>query len=185
MTILTARGQPVSQDLSQYDFQTYVHSQDGVIDAKAFRNTLGRFASGVTVITTVHETAVHGMTASAFISVSLQPPLVAVSVGERAKLHSLLTLGSRYGVSILNAAQADASNHFAGFGPPNYEPTFVWVDGLPLLQGAVAHLLTTVVDVHPAGDHTLFIAHVDSLNWFEDAPLLYFRGGYGGFEKNE
>lgn len=175
----------LQKDVQKYDAQSYVRSQDGVIDAKAFRSTLGRFASGVTVITTVHEETVHGMTASAFMSVSLQPPLVAVSVGERARLHSLLRVGSRYGVSILNAGQADASNHFAGFGPAGYAPSFVWVDGLPLLTGAVAHLLTTVVDAHPAGDHTLFIGQVDSLNWFEEAPLLYFRGGYGGFEKHD
>lgn len=152
------------------------------IDPKAFRNTLGRFATGVTVVTTVADDKVHGMTASAFMSVSLDPPLVLVSVDKRAHLHSMLSEGSRYGVSVLRTDQQDYSQHFAGFGAPDLTPEFVWQDSVPLLKEALAHLVTTVVDVHEAGDHTLFIAHIDYLDWADGDPLLYFRGQYGDFQ---
>ena len=152
------------------------------IDPKAFRNTLGRFATGVTVVTTVVDGKVHGMTASAFMSVSLDPPLVLVSVDRRAHLHSMLNEGSRYGVSILRTDQREYSQHFAGFGAPDLVPEFVWQEGIPLLKEALAHLVTTVVDVHAAGDHTLFIARIDYLDWAEGEPLLYFRGQYGDFQ---
>jgi flavin reductase (DIM6/NTAB) family NADH-FMN oxidoreductase RutF len=152
------------------------------IDPKAFRNTLGRFATGVTVVTTVMDGKIHGMTASAFLSVSLNPPLVLVSVDRRAHLHAMLREGSRYGVSILRADQKDFSQHFAGFGAPDLAPEFVWHDDVPLLKAALAHLVTTVVDAHEAGDHTLFIARVDHLDWADGEPLLYFRGQYGDFQ---
>ncbi|MCB0116333.1 MAG: flavin reductase [Caldilineaceae bacterium] len=152
------------------------------MDPKAFRNALGRFASGVTVVTTVVDDKVHGMTASAFVSVSLDPPLVLVSVDKRAHLHAMLQEGSRYGVSILSGDQADYSQHFAGFGAPDLAPEFVWQDGIPLLKEALTHLVTTVVDAHEAGDHTLFIARVEHLDWADGDPLLYFRGKYGDFQ---
>lgn len=161
----------------------------GTIDPKAFRNTMGRFATGVTVVTTLSAEEsgagkkIHGMTASAFLSVSLDPPLVLVSVDRRAHLHALLTQGSRYGVSILNADQTEYSQHFAGFGAPDLQPEFTWVEGFPLLKEALGHVIARVVDAHAAGDHTLFIGEVEYLAWFEGDPLLYFRGQYGEFHK--
>jgi flavin reductase (DIM6/NTAB) family NADH-FMN oxidoreductase RutF len=155
----------------------------GAIDPKAFRNTMGRFATGVTVVTTVVDEKIHGMTASAFLSVSLDPPLVLVSVDRRAHLHAILAEGSRYGVSLLNADQAAYSQHFAGFGAPDLQPEFTWVEGFPLLKEALGHVIARVVDAHAAGDHTLFIGQVEYLAWFEGDPLLYFRGQYGDFHK--
>jgi flavin reductase (DIM6/NTAB) family NADH-FMN oxidoreductase RutF len=166
----------------------------GEIDPKAFRNTLGRFATGVTVVTTVSaedsgaedsgaDQKIHGMTASAFLSVSLDPPLVLVSVDRRAHLHAMLSEGSRYGVSILKADQVAYSQHFAGFGAPDLHPEFSWVEGFPLLKEALGHVIARVVDVHSAGDHTLFIGQVEYLAWDEGDPLLYFRGQYGDFHK--
>jgi flavin reductase (DIM6/NTAB) family NADH-FMN oxidoreductase RutF len=155
----------------------------GEIDPKAFRNTLGRFATGVTVVTTMVDEKIHGMTASAFLSVSLDPPLVLVSVDKRAHLHAMLSEDSLYGVSILKADQAVYSQHFAGFGAPDLQPEFAWVEGFPLLKEALGHVIARVVDVHTAGDHTLFIGEVEYLAWFEGDPLLYFRGQYGDFHK--
>ncbi len=151
------------------------------IDPKAFRNTLGRFATGVTVVTSMVNDKIHGMTASAFLSVSLDPPLVLVSVDKRAHLHNMLSQGSRYGVSILNQDQAAYSQHFAGFGAPDLVPEFVWEEGIPLLKEALGHVIANVVDAHEAGDHTLFIGRVEYLDWAEGDPLLYFRGKYGDF----
>jgi flavin reductase (DIM6/NTAB) family NADH-FMN oxidoreductase RutF len=154
-------------------------------DARAFRNTLGRFATGVTVVTTVVEEKIHGMTASAFMSLSLDPPLVVVSVDRRANLHSLLKEGSRYGVSILTKEQQAYSQHFAGFGAEDLTPEFVWAAEMPLIKDALAYVVAHVVDAHPAGDHTLFIGQVEHLEWRDGAPLLYFGGRYGDLVKRE
>ena len=84
------------------------------VDPREFRRVLGRFASGVTVITTVHEGSIHGMTANAFVSVSLDPPLVLVSVGNWSNMNKILPHSKRYGVSSLSDKQTDLSKHFGG-----------------------------------------------------------------------
>jgi flavin reductase (DIM6/NTAB) family NADH-FMN oxidoreductase RutF len=147
------------------------------IDPRHFRNTLGRFATGVAVVTTVVDGKVHGMTANAVISVSLEPPLVLVSVENRANLHQQLSRSGRYGLSILAEDQIDLSNHFAGFNA-TVEPVFVEKHGLPMVAGAIGYIVTWLVDAHPAGDHTLFIGQVEYLEWNDGRPLLYFGGQY-------
>jgi flavin reductase (DIM6/NTAB) family NADH-FMN oxidoreductase RutF len=135
------------------------------------------------VVTTIQNDKIHGMTASAFLSVSLEPPLVLVSVDKRAHLHAMLATGKRYGVSILKANQADYSQHFAGFGAADLKPEFIWTDNMPLLKNALGHVIARVVDAHEAGDHTLFIGQVEHLAWGDGEPLLYFSGQYGGFQR--
>lgn len=83
-------------------------------DSRQFRITMGKFATGVTIVTTYHEGQSHGMTANSFLSVSLDPPLVLVSVAARARLHALLAPGCRYGVSVLADDQEALSRHFCG-----------------------------------------------------------------------
>jgi len=148
------------------------------IDPREFRRTLGRFATGVTVITTVRGETVHGMTANAFMSVSLDPPLVAVAVDHRARLHRLLEETGRYGVSILAEDQELLARHFGGRPQVSVAPRFEWHHGLPLIAGAVAHLVCRVVQAVPAGDHTLFIGQVEHLDCREGAPLLFYGGNY-------
>lgn len=153
-------------------------SSDTHIDPREFRNTLGRFASGVTVITTEKEGQIHGMTANAFVSVSLTPPLVLVSVDNRATMHKLLPESKRYGVSILAESQEAHSNHFARRPVEGLKLTFVEKHGVPVIDGAVAQIVAHVVDVHPAGDHTLYIGEVEHLEWTDEKPLLFFAGQY-------
>lgn len=154
-----------------------------LIDTNLFRDTIGRFASGVTVVTAEAEGELRGMTANAFVSVSLEPPLVLVSVDKKAHMHALLKPGQRYGVSILAEDQAAYSTHFAGWKQPGLQPVFVRKEGVPLLEGAVAHIVAEVVDPHEAGDHTLYIGEVKHLSFDEArAPLLYYRGKYGTYE---
>ena len=153
------------------------------ISPRDFRAALGRFASGVTVVTVPNEgerAGVRGVTANAFLSVSLSPPLVLVSIDKKARAHTPLMRAERYGVSILAEDQGPLSNHFAGFDD-SVTPVFAELDGLALIGGAVAHLICRVVDRHEAGDHTLFIGEVEALRTSDDAPLLYFRGQYGKF----
>lgn len=154
------------------------HTSDGSIDPREFRNTLGRFATGVTVITTEKDGQIHGMTANAFVSVSLDPPLVLVSVDNRATMRKLLPETKRYGVSILAADQEPLSNHFARRPVEGLKIPFMERHGVPVLDGAVAQIVAHVAGMHTAGDHTLFIGHVEYLEWTDEKPLLFFAGQY-------
>ncbi|MBI3243633.1 MAG: flavin reductase family protein [Chloroflexi bacterium] len=151
---------------------------DGSINPREFRNALGRFASGVTIITTEYEGQAHGMTANAFVSVSLNPPLVLASVDHRAHLHRLLPLSGRYGVSILAEDQQPLSDHFAGRKVERLEVSFIRKHEMPLIGNAAAHLVARLVEAHPAGDHTLYIGQVEFLEWREARPLLFYSGQY-------
>lgn len=155
------------------------------IDPMMFRNTLGSFASGVVVVTTVTEEGeVHGMTANGFVSVSLDPPLVLVSVGDRARMHQMLLDAPRYGISILAEDQLHIAKHFAG-KPQGVAPDFRWHDDLPLLDGAIGHLMCSTADRHRAGDHTLFIGQVDDLIHTGGLPLTFHAGQFGALRKDQ
>jgi flavin reductase (DIM6/NTAB) family NADH-FMN oxidoreductase RutF len=146
--------------------------------AREFRQVMGRFATGVTVVTTVEKETVHGMTANGFLSVSLRPPLVLVSLG-RCKMNEMLPRSGRYGVSVLSHEQQHFAAHFAAQRTSPVEPSFTWHDGIPLLDGALAHLVCRVVDVHRAGDHVLWIGEVEHLDHRDDEPLLFYTGRFG------
>lgn len=152
------------------------------IDSNDFRQALGRFATGVTVVTTRLDGKVHGMTANAFMSVSLKPPLVVVAVDHRATLHAMLSQSRRYGVSILAEGQAYLSQWFADQRTEGVDIPFVEKQGVPVLKGALAHIVTTVVAMHLAGDHTLYVGQVEHLESFEGNPLLYYKGQYGSWQ---
>jgi flavin reductase (DIM6/NTAB) family NADH-FMN oxidoreductase RutF len=148
------------------------------IDTRQFRNALGRFASGVTVLTAEHEGQMHGMTANAFVSVSLDPPLILVSLDNRSNMHRILPTVRRFGVSVLAEDQDSLSNHFAGRPVPGQHVRVVHRNGLPLIGGAVAYFVVEVADIHPAGDHTLYIGRVEHFEANEGRPLLFFGGRY-------
>ena len=157
------------------------------IDPDAFRSVLGRFASGITVVTTRDaEQRDVGMTVSAFCSVSLKPPLVQICVDREASLYGALVGSTRYGVSILAAEQealsrrfstADSTRRFDGIGYRRGE------SGVVLLEDALAHLECRIVTSHEAGDHTIFIGEVESASARSARPLLYYRGGYAQLER--
>jgi flavin reductase (DIM6/NTAB) family NADH-FMN oxidoreductase RutF len=147
--------------------------------AIAFRRTLGMFATGVTIITTRAGESVHGMTANAFTSVSLRPPLVLVSVDRRSRMSNLLHEGTRFGVNVLEAGQATLSDHFAGRPVPDAsEPRFELVHDTPLVEGALAHLVARVVRSYWGGDHSLFLGQVEYAHYGEGEPLLFHGGRY-------
>ncbi|HZP22231.1 MAG TPA: flavin reductase family protein [Terriglobales bacterium] len=151
-----------------------------------FRAALGRFASGVTVITVrTAEDAVHGMTANAFCSVSLHPPMVLVCVDQLAETYLHLREHGQFGVSVLKQEQEALSEFFAD---PERNPDAAYrlgiryrtlKSGIPVLEEALANLDCRVVDAHPAGDHTIFVAELREVLLGEGVPLLYFRGRYG------
>jgi flavin reductase (DIM6/NTAB) family NADH-FMN oxidoreductase RutF len=155
---------------------------DGLGDdpSVALRRTLGMFATGVTIITTLVGDQVHGMTANAFMSVSLQPPLVLISVDRRTKMCGLLYEGRTYGVSVLSEAQAALSDRFAGrmAGDGPREPRFDLVHGTPLVDGALAHFVAGVLRSYWGGDHSLFLGRVAYARYTEGTPLLFHGGRY-------
>jgi flavin reductase (DIM6/NTAB) family NADH-FMN oxidoreductase RutF len=156
-----------------------IAGEPGQDPVAAFRRTLGMFATGVTVITTEAGDQVHGMTANAFMSVSLRPPLVVISVDRRAKMHALLNEGRRYGISVLADEQRGLSDRFAGRGTgDDQEVEFDVVHETPLVRGALAHLVARVVRSSWGGDHSLFIGQVEYARYGEGQPLLFHGGRY-------
>lgn len=147
-------------------------------DPRDFRHALGRFATGVVVVTAAYEGREHGMTANAFTSVSLDPPLVLVCIDNHARMSAVLEPGMEYGISILSLAQRGLSQCFAGRGRPPAAIEFSWKRGVPLIAEACAHFLCRLTDARVAGDHTLFIGAVEEFGSTEEAPLIFHRGGY-------
>ena len=149
-----------------------------LIDPLRFRAALGRFASGVTVVSAHYQERTHGMTASAFVSVSLEPPLVLVSLDNRSHMHRILPSAGRCGISVLDETQEQISNHFAGRAVEGIHFRFLTERGAPLLEGAVAHFVVEVMDAHPAGDHTLYIGRVEHFEARDGRPLVFYAGQY-------
>lgn len=151
------------------------------IDPATFRSVLGRFATGVTVVTTRDaEGRDHGMTVSAFGSVSLDPPLVLCCIEHGAAMRSVVENASMFAVSILSASQEALSRRFSErenerFDGIGYERG---QSGAALLTGALAWLECRIVARHEAGDHTIIIGEVENAEAHRGAPLLYYRGGY-------
>jgi flavin reductase (DIM6/NTAB) family NADH-FMN oxidoreductase RutF len=145
----------------------------------ALRRTLGMFATGVTVITTRERAQVHGMTANAFMSVSLEPPLVLISVDRRTKMCALLHEGRNYGVSVLCETQSALSDRFAGRSVENApEPRFEMIHDTPLVEGALAHFVANITRSYWGGDHSLFLGRVEYARYSEGTPLLFHGGRY-------
>ncbi|HEY2854863.1 MAG TPA: flavin reductase family protein [Gemmatimonadaceae bacterium] len=152
-----------------------------MIDTSSFRRLLGRFASGIAIITARDCDRDVGMTVSAFCSASLSPPLVLVCVDSKASMHDLLLRHPKLGISIIGSEHEAHSRRFAD---KNEARRF---DGVPftrgessvmLLDDATAQLECQLVSHHRAGDHTIFIAEVERGLMGDAEPLLHFGGRY-------
>jgi flavin reductase (DIM6/NTAB) family NADH-FMN oxidoreductase RutF len=148
------------------------------VDPRLFRRVMGSFTTGVTVITAREGPGYRGMTANAFMSGSLEPPLCVVSVAERAHMHALLLASDAFGVSILAEDQEDCSIHFAGRPVSGFTPEMDESGRVPLLRGACAKILATIAARHTCGDHTLFIGRIVHLEASDRKPLIYHSGRY-------
>jgi flavin reductase (DIM6/NTAB) family NADH-FMN oxidoreductase RutF len=148
------------------------------MDDRMFRNAMGKFATGVTVITTAVNNEAHGMTANAFMSVSLSPKLVLISIGEKAKMNELIKDSGKFAVSILSEDQKEMSMIFAGQIKEKRDVEFKWVNELPVIQDSLVNLTCTVHDSYIAGDHTLYIGEVTDMILNDGNPLSFFEGQY-------
>jgi flavin reductase (DIM6/NTAB) family NADH-FMN oxidoreductase RutF len=146
----------------------------------ALRKTLGLFTTGVAIITTRAGDDVHGMTANAFMSVSLEPPLVLISIDRRAKMCGILHEGARFGVNVLCETQQDLSDRFAGRPLPDDvgQPRFTMVHDTPLVDGALAQFVARVVRSYWGGDHSLFLGQALYAHTTPGTPLVFHGGRY-------
>ena len=149
-----------------------------------FRRVMGHFATGVTVVTTRLGDELHGMTANAVTSVSLEPLLVLVCVDKTADTHDILARSGVFALNILSLEQEALSNHFAkketeGAHRLDGFPLWFGATGCPILEGSVAYLDCRVVGRYPGGDHTIFLGEVvDAQDLDGGGPLVFYQGRY-------
>ena len=152
--------------------------------AKDYRNLIGRFATGVTVVTTEHQGKIHGMTANAVTSVSLEPILLLVCVDHGTQCHQQMIASDRFGLSILKAGQEELSNLFAARGEPEKDrlrgvPYTRTDNGIVLLDDCLARFECLLHGRIPCGDHDLCVGKVVAGEMIDDAePLVFFGGSY-------
>lgn len=148
------------------------------MDDRIFRNAMGKFATGVTVVTTKLGEEIHGMTANAFMSVSLDPKLVLVSVDHRATMKRYIENSGKFAISFLNQEQRDLSVYFAGQINETREIDFYWLQEMPTIKDALVNIVCDLHEAIDAGDHTLFIGKVIDLEIRDGDPLTFFQGKY-------
>ena len=154
------------------------------VEADALRQVMAHYASGVTVVTALHSEGFHGMTATAFCSVSLEPPLVLVCIDNLSVTQSYVAEAGSFGISILSRGQAFLADRFAGRAPlvdPQFDgvPYHREATGVPLLDGALAWLDCRVVSAFDAGDHTIFVGQVEAAGSSTvGEPLVFFRSAF-------
>ena len=151
------------------------------VDPARFRQLLGRFATGVTVVTArLADGRPLGMTASSLASVSLDPPLLLVSVDRQNDMHDALAAATQFAVNVLAADQEALSRRFAALDANRFDGVGYRESrhGVPLLDGALAHIECTRQASVPGGDHTVFFGLVTGGEVTDRPPLLYYRGGY-------
>ena len=150
------------------------------IDEFRFRQTLGYFASGVTVATTAHNGHLYGMTVSSFASVSLKPPLVLICIDKTLNTHTAIVESSQFAVNILEQRQEHLSRRFATSENDKFTGV-AWHTGrfgLPVLEGALAVIECQLRDTFAGGDHSIFVGEVMDAEISAGSPLLYYRRGY-------
>lgn len=148
------------------------------IDGKKLRQVAGAFPTGVTIVTTEKaDGSIHGMTASSFLSVSLDPALVSFCVKENAAIFPMLSIGKKVGISILAATQQQVSNQFAGINKAEIEVPMLKKTGATVIANALAWYSTEIHQIIPAGDHFLILCEVKDLERAaEGNPLVYWSG---------
>jgi flavin reductase (DIM6/NTAB) family NADH-FMN oxidoreductase RutF len=152
------------------------------VDPRAFRQTVGHFVTGVTVIATEIEGTIRAMTANAFTALSLDPPLVLFCVGKNAHLGRLMFTAQGFSVNILGHAQQELSTYFAGAWKQAAPPPFSFLtwEGGPRLDGCAAAIGCATETIHEGGDHWIVIGRVLTLYRSDPAapPLVFSAGRY-------
>lgn len=156
------------------------------VDQSAFRAALGRFATGVTIVTTVDRRGRDvGMTVSAFASLSLDPPLVLICVDHDASIYGALAKASHFTANILSSGQEAIARRFAENNPNRFDGVGYerGQNGTAVLYDVLGYVECNVVGRHGKGDHDIIIGAVEVAETFQGQPLLYYRGGYAQLER--
>lgn len=156
------------------------------LDPDTFRAVLGRFATGVTVVTaTDTDGRNHGMTVSAFSSVSLHPPLVLMCIEHSASMHALLVETEHFAVNVLSSGQEEIARRFAATGAQRFTGVGYTrgEQNVPILADVLAYVECRRVAVHEGGDHTIIIGETETAVVRDARPLLYYRGGFAQLER--
>jgi flavin reductase (DIM6/NTAB) family NADH-FMN oxidoreductase RutF len=154
------------------------------VDADTLRHAMRKWATGVAVVTSVHEDGAHGMTATSFTSVSLTPPQILISLALETRTYKLLKGSRIFAVSLLGAGQERISDRFAGRLSDDEDrlaglDTFTMVTGAPLLRDAIAHFDCRVIATFTSGTHSIFIGEVMAAQSHEEGqPLVYYDRAY-------
>jgi 3-hydroxy-9,10-secoandrosta-1,3,5(10)-triene-9,17-dione monooxygenase reductase component len=160
------------------------------IDPRAFRQVLGQFATGITIITTMHDEAPVGFACQSFAALSLDPPLVLFCPTKLSRSWQAIEASGVFCVNVLTEAQLEVCARFGSKEPDK----FAGVDwrrselGSPILEGSLAHIDCTVDSVHDGGDHFVVFGAVQSLSevpTVKPRPLLFYRGEYTGIEPDK
>jgi flavin reductase len=152
-------------------------AQQGAVSHELFRRVMASFVTGVTVVTTRSHGEVRGMTANAFMSGSLDPPLCVICVGLTARMHAYLVEAGHFGVNILARGQEPLIHHFSGRPLERVDLNYEYAGKTPLFARAYATLAAKVIARHPCGDHSLFIGHIFAMCHFDGvAPIVLHVG---------
>lgn len=152
------------------------------IDKSEFRKACGAFGTGVTVVSTRCGAVDHAMTANAFMSISLDPPIVAVSIADQARMCPILREAGKFSISILPQSAQNLALHFAGRHDPQLSHPFRDHNGLPVIGEASAWFTADVCDVVHIGDHHVFFGRVNEVFTRSDIePMIYLQGKFGQF----
>jgi flavin reductase (DIM6/NTAB) family NADH-FMN oxidoreductase RutF len=151
------------------------------IDKNQLRQVMGHFATGVTIITTFNKDGqMHGLTANAFTSVSLEPPLLLISVDKKAESYPAFEESKVFTVNILADEQEALSRKFAVSGGNKFEGVAYrrGANGAAILDGTLAHIECTLYGAYEGGDHSLYLGEIQEAEVREGKPLVFYRGGY-------
>lgn len=153
-----------------------------MISTEQFRDAAGHFASGVTVIGTLQDQELFGTTASAVLSLSMDPPMMLVCLNRSSSTHDVIAENGEFSISILNREQSHLARHFASKAADKYDGIEVdYIHGLPVIHDAITAMTCTVESTTAGGTHTVFLGRVTALQTTDGEPLAYYRGGFGSF----
>ncbi|RFO96703.1 flavin reductase [Rhodoferax lacus] len=148
-------------------------------DSRELRTAMGRFTTGVTAISWDHDGEPMAMTVNAFMSISISPPLLAVSVKDASRFHRQITEQSQFAVNVLSQDQADISRHFGGSPQEGIGRPFSYRDGVPVINGAIVSFICKAENIIQAGDHHIYTGAIEVISDIEELePLIFFGGKY-------
>lgn len=152
------------------------------MDAAAFREIMGGFATGVAVVTAAVDQELHGMTVNSLTAVSLDPLLVLVCLTKDSRTAAAVTESGRFAINLLARDQRELSNMFARRGADHFSDVDVeWVEGTPTIGGGLGHLLCRVSRIDDGGDHDIVLGAVTRGVTRPGEPLVFYRGRYGRY----